>query len=85
MDNYHVPPGFKFSLGQFKEIVVLCCSLLFLSFAFSWTPDFKREFPASTATFKSSVQPERQLCRYDLHGTCNDADCPWYVCGGGGG
>ncbi|XP_065174641.1 mucin-12-like isoform X2 [Sycon ciliatum] len=45
--------------------------------SYQWTPDFHRQFPATTATFQNSIAPQQKLCPYDLHGTCNDSKCPW--------
>ena len=54
-------------------------SPLFLFRSFRLSPLFKTKYnmDITSPTFSNKIDPENILCRYELHGVCNDEECKW--------
>jgi outer membrane biosynthesis protein TonB len=57
----------------------LSLSPLFLFRSFRLNPVFKTKYnmEVTSTTFSHKIDPENILCRYELHGICNDEECKW--------
>eukprot|EP01119_Soliformovum_irregulare_P021921 TRINITY_DN7386_c0_g1_i2.p1 TRINITY_DN7386_c0_g1~~TRINITY_DN7386_c0_g1_i2.p1 ORF type:complete len:1080 (+),score=392.46 TRINITY_DN7386_c0_g1_i2:12-3251(+) len=52
-------------------------TVLALFGSYRLTPGFLSKEKITSLTWSNKIDPDRQFCRFDLHGTCNDEECGW--------